>query len=99
MTFKSWRELEEGKYINQINFFTLPIRSYGAVYKAFHKKSNKLVALKKQKIDGDLEDVLIEVNIMAKIESPYLVKFLGSKLAVRKEDGLDVEDMWVTFFQ
>jgi hypothetical protein len=70
-------------------------RSYGAVYKAYIKGTNRVIALKKQKIRGDLNEVQQEVSIMASIVDQYLVGFLGSKLATVKEDGLKVQYMWV----
>ncbi|KAI3658557.1 hypothetical protein MP638_002801, partial [Amoeboaphelidium occidentale] len=52
--------------------------SYGSVYKAIHKKSGTVVALKIVPIENDLEDIIKEINVMNGCDSPYIVRYYGS---------------------
>ena len=38
--------------------------AYGAVYKAKHKESNQLLAIKQVPVDSDLQDIIKEISIM-----------------------------------
>jgi serine/threonine protein kinase len=58
--------------------------SYGEVWKAVHKASNAVVAIKVVKISENLEDMLKEVTHMQELESPHLVKCYGSYLKAGK---------------
>ena len=52
--------------------------SYGSVFKAVHKESGVLVAIKQVAIENDLEDILKEIRILQQCESPYIVRYYGS---------------------
>ena len=52
--------------------------SYGAVYKAVHKESGQLLAIKKVPVDTDLQEIIKEISIMQQCDSPYVVKYYGS---------------------
>lgn len=39
-------------------------RAYGAVYKAMHKESGQLLAIKQVPVDSDLQDIIKEISIM-----------------------------------
>ena len=39
-------------------------RAYGAVYKAMHKESSQLLAIKQVPVDADLQDIIKEISIM-----------------------------------
>ena len=39
-------------------------RAYGAVYKAVHKESGQLLAIKQVPVDSDLQDIIKEISIM-----------------------------------
>jgi serine/threonine kinase 3 len=52
--------------------------SYGTVYKAVHKSSNKICAIKQIPIENDLQETIREINIMTGFSSDYLVKFYAS---------------------
>lgn len=39
-------------------------RAYGAVYKAMHKESGQLLAIKQVPVDADLQDIIKEISIM-----------------------------------
>lgn len=52
--------------------------SYGSVFKAVHKVSNSLVAIKKVAMDSDLQDILHEISMMRQCESDFVVKYYGS---------------------
>ena len=39
-------------------------RAYGAVYKAVHKESEQLLAIKQVPVDSDLQDIIKEISIM-----------------------------------
>lgn len=52
--------------------------SYGSVWKAIHKQSGTVVAIKKVGIDNDLEDIMKEIDFMKGCRSPYIVRYFGS---------------------
>ncbi|XP_065191566.1 serine/threonine-protein kinase 3-like [Sycon ciliatum] len=52
--------------------------SYGAVYKAMHKESGQLLAIKKVPVDTDLQEIIKEISIMQQCDSQYVVKYYGS---------------------
>ncbi|XP_065185374.1 serine/threonine-protein kinase 4-like [Sycon ciliatum] len=52
--------------------------SYGAVYKAMHKESGELIAIKKVPVDSDLQEIIKEISIMQQCDSPYVVRYYGS---------------------
>ena len=43
---------------------TIQFRAYGAVYKAMHKESGQLLAIKQVPVDSDLQDIIKEISIM-----------------------------------
>ena len=53
-------------------------RSYGAVYKAMHKESGQLLAIKKVPVDTDLQEIIKEISIMQQCDSQFVVKYYGS---------------------
>ncbi len=53
-------------------------RTYGEVWKACHKKSNKLLAIKKIRVDRDTTDLLREISIMKKCVSQWVVRYYGN---------------------
>ncbi|XP_003385366.1 PREDICTED: serine/threonine-protein kinase 3-like [Amphimedon queenslandica] len=52
--------------------------AYGAVYKALHKESGQLLAIKQVPVDADLQDIIKEISIMQQCDSQYVVKYYGS---------------------
>ncbi|KAI4463395.1 serine/threonine-protein kinase tao [Holotrichia oblita] len=52
--------------------------SYGSVYKALHKESEQVVAIKQVPVDTDLQEIIIEISFMQQCDSPYIVKYYGS---------------------
>nr|CAH7728472.1 unnamed protein product [Callosobruchus chinensis]CAI5817013.1 unnamed protein product [Callosobruchus analis] len=52
--------------------------SYGSVYKALHKESGNVVAIKQVPLDTDLHEIIKEISIMQQCDSPYVVKYYGS---------------------
>lgn len=52
--------------------------SYGSVYKALHKESENVVAIKQVPLDTDLHEIIKEISIMQQCDSPYVVKYYGS---------------------
>lgn len=59
-----------------MNFFSC--RSYGSVYKALHKESGQVLAIKQVPVDTDLQEIIKEISIMQQCDSPYVVKYYGS---------------------
>ena len=53
-------------------------RSYGSVYKALHKESGQVLAIKQVPVDTDLQEIIKEISIMQQCDSPYVVKYYGS---------------------
>eukprot|EP00042_Codosiga_hollandica_P042164 m.383945 g.383945 ORF g.383945 m.383945 type:complete len:485 (-) comp56260_c0_seq2:1134-2588(-) len=52
--------------------------SYGSVYKALHKTSGRIVAIKQVPIDSDLQEIIKEISIMQQCDSANIVKYYGS---------------------
>uniref|UniRef100_A0A8C5FGC1 non-specific serine/threonine protein kinase n=1 Tax=Gadus morhua TaxID=8049 RepID=A0A8C5FGC1_GADMO len=52
--------------------------SYGSVYKAIHKESGQVVAIKQVPVESDLQEIIKEISIMQQCDSPYVVKYYGS---------------------
>jgi serine/threonine protein kinase len=52
--------------------------SYGSVWKALHKQTGSIVAVKRVDIDNDLEDIVKEIEFMKGCKSPYIVRYYGS---------------------
>ena len=50
--------------------------SYGSVFKAIHKESRQVVAIKK--VPFDLQDMLKEIYVMQECDSPHIVKYYGT---------------------
>lgn len=53
-------------------------RSYGSVYKALHKESGQVLAIKQVPVDTDLQEIIKEISIMQQCDSVYIVKYYGS---------------------
>lgn len=58
--------------------YVLVHRSYGSVYKALHKESGQVLAIKQVPVDTDLQEIIKEISIMQQCDSPYVVKYYGS---------------------
>merc|ERR1712141_218339 len=52
--------------------------SYGSVFKAIHKDSRQVLAIKQVPVDTDLQEIIKEISIMQQCDSPYVVKYYGS---------------------
>lgn len=52
--------------------------SYGSVFKALHKESGQVVAIKQVPVDTDLQEIIKEISIMQQCDSPFVVKYYGS---------------------
>ena len=53
--------------------------SYGSVFKAIHKESRQIVAIKQVPVnDSDLQEIFKETLIMQQCDSPFVVKYYGS---------------------
>ncbi|XP_075215565.1 serine/threonine-protein kinase hippo isoform X2 [Lycorma delicatula] len=52
--------------------------SYGSVYKALHKESGQVLAIKQVPVDTDLQEIIKEISIMQQCDSPFVVKYYGS---------------------
>lgn len=52
--------------------------SYGSVYKALHKESGQVLAIKQVPVDTDLQEIIKEISIMQQCDSPFIVKYYGS---------------------
>jgi serine/threonine kinase 3 len=54
--------------------------SYGTVFKAIHKPSGRICAVKQIPVENDLDETIREINIMTGFASDYLVRFFASYL-------------------
>ncbi|CAH3195605.1 unnamed protein product, partial [Porites evermanni] len=52
--------------------------SYGSVFKAMHKETGQVVAIKQVPVDTDLQEIIKEISMMQQCDSPYVVKYYGS---------------------
>ncbi|CAG9759603.1 unnamed protein product [Ceutorhynchus assimilis] len=52
--------------------------SYGSVYKALHKESGQVLAIKQVPVDTDLQEIIKEISIMQQCDSSFVVKYYGS---------------------
>ncbi|EGG21714.1 calpain-like cysteine protease [Cavenderia fasciculata] len=52
--------------------------SFGAVYKARHKKTGHIVAIKLVPVNEDFQEILKEINIMKQCRSKYVVQYYGN---------------------
>lgn len=52
--------------------------SYGSVFKALHKESGQVLAIKQVPVESDLGEIIKEISIMQQCDSPFVVKYYGS---------------------
>ncbi|KAG8446834.1 hypothetical protein GDO86_014334 [Hymenochirus boettgeri] len=52
--------------------------SYGSVFKASHKDTSQIVAIKQIPVESDLQEIIKEIAIMQQCDSPHVVKYYGS---------------------
>ncbi|XP_066269571.1 serine/threonine-protein kinase 3-like [Branchiostoma lanceolatum] len=52
--------------------------SYGSVFKAMHKESGQVLAIKQVPVDTDLQEIIKEISIMQQCDSEYVVRYFGS---------------------
>ncbi|XP_028926898.1 serine/threonine-protein kinase 4 [Ornithorhynchus anatinus] len=52
--------------------------SYGSVFKAIHKETGQIVAIKQVPVESDLQEIIKEISIMQQCDSPHVVKYYGS---------------------
>ena len=50
------------------------------MFKAVHKETGNLVAIKMIPVENDLQSLRMEISILKQCQSPYIVKYLGSYL-------------------
>ncbi|EHB15003.1 Serine/threonine-protein kinase 4, partial [Heterocephalus glaber] len=48
------------------------------VYKAIHKETSQIVAIKQVPVESDLQEIIKEISIMQQCDSPHVVKYYGS---------------------
>ena len=48
------------------------------MFKAVHRQSSVVVALKEVPVANDLEDIIKEINVMNGCDSPSIVRYYGS---------------------
>ncbi|XP_071854044.1 serine/threonine-protein kinase 4-like isoform X1 [Apostichopus japonicus] len=52
--------------------------SYGSVFKANHKETGQILAIKQVPVDTDLQEIIKEISIMQQCNSPHVVRYYGS---------------------
>lgn len=62
----------ERKKINVLVSF----RSYGSVFKAIHKESGQVVAIKQVPVESDLQEIIKEISIMQQCDRYEEILFL-----------------------
>lgn len=63
--------------------------NFGLVYKAYHKQSGNIVAIKVVPISSDIENLKKEISILWECKSPHIVRYFGSYL--KKSTG----ELWL----
>ncbi|GLH10026.1 Receptor-type guanylate cyclase Gyc76C [Gryllus bimaculatus] len=53
--------------------FDIICKSYGSVYKALHKESGQVLAIKQVPVDTDLQEIIKEISIMQQCDSPWVI--------------------------
>ncbi|UYV76550.1 hypothetical protein LAZ67_14001107 [Cordylochernes scorpioides] len=53
-------------------------RSYGSVFKAVHKETSQLLAIKQVPVGTDFQEIIKEISIMQQCHSPHVVQYYGS---------------------
>lgn len=51
-------------YCSQCSFNVLFSSSYGSVFKAIHKETGQVVAIKQVPVESDLQEIIKEISIM-----------------------------------
>ncbi|CAG2170687.1 unnamed protein product [Oppiella nova] len=72
--------------------------SYGSVYKALHKESGQVLAIKQVPVESDLGEIIKEISIMQQCDSPYVVRYYGSYFKERKSSTFEFikgSDLWI----
>jgi serine/threonine kinase 3 len=54
--------------------------NFGSVYKAYHKESGNIVAIKVVPITSDIDSLRKEIQILKQCKCPYIVRYFGSYL-------------------
>ena len=72
------------------------------MYKALHKESGQVLAIKQVPVDTDLQEIIKEISIMQQCDSLYVVKYYGSyfkntDLWVRDVSGYETDPLMVWF--
>uniref|UniRef100_T1GJ84 non-specific serine/threonine protein kinase n=1 Tax=Megaselia scalaris TaxID=36166 RepID=T1GJ84_MEGSC len=62
--------------------------SYGSVYKAIHKESSSVVAIKLVPVESDLHEIIKEISIMQQCDSPYVQTLKEEEIATILSDTL-----------
>ncbi|KJE90658.1 STE/STE20/MST protein kinase, variant 1 [Capsaspora owczarzaki ATCC 30864] len=52
--------------------------SYGSVFKARHKDTQSILAVKQVPLENDLQDIIKEISMIKECDSPFIVKYYGS---------------------
>jgi serine/threonine protein kinase len=63
--------------------------NFGLVYKAYHKLSGNIVAIKVVPISSDIDSLRKEIAILRDCKSPYIVRYFGCYL--KKSTG----ELWL----
>ena len=48
------------------------------MFKALHKETGNVLAIKQVPVDTDLQEIIKEISIMQQCDSPFIVKYYGS---------------------
>lgn len=57
-------EVRGNLYCKKDNTLIPSFRSYGSVFKAIHKESGQVVAIKQVPVESDLQEIIKEISIM-----------------------------------
>ncbi|KAI9184644.1 hypothetical protein H9P43_003699 [Blastocladiella emersonii ATCC 22665] len=57
--------------------------SYGSVYRATHRRSDAVVAVKQVPVDDNLQDIMQEIKVLTACDSPSIIRLFGHFLEPR----------------
>lgn len=79
---KSQRQMDSDHQVRtsiykDLYFASLFSSSYGSVFKAIHKESGQVVAIKQVPVESDLQEIIKEISIMQQCDRYGWVKTTG----------------------